>query len=52
MMLWRCVSNKALLKQNFGQLKNNPFPADPKEEVSEIISKPDTDFKDTIFTVK
>lgn len=52
MTLWDSVSNKALLKQNFSQLKNDPFPADPKEDVPEIISKPEPEFKDTIFIVK
>lgn len=45
-------SNKALLKQNFGKLKNDLFLAVPKEEVPEMISKPDPKFKDTIFIVK
>lgn len=45
-------SNKVLLKQNFGKLKNDPFLAVMKEEVPEMTSKPDTVFKDTILTVK
>lgn len=45
-------SNKVLLKQNFGKLKTDPFLAVLKEEVPEMISKPDPKFKDTIFIVK
>lgn len=40
-------SNTAL-----GKLKPDPPPAVPKEEVPEVISKPDPEFKDALFMVK
>lgn len=37
-------SDKGSLKQNFSKLKNNPFPAGPKGEVPEMISKSDSEY--------